>query len=62
MENFPYTVKEEYFKLKDNQCCYQMATQGGWHFYRCKRPASKQIDGVGLCGSHARSVEIWRKK
>lgn len=61
MENFSYRVREAYHKLNDNQCCYQMSDAGGWHFYRCPRKVTKRIDGVGLCGTHARSVEAWRK-
>jgi hypothetical protein len=62
MENFPYNVKDEYIKLNDGDCCVEMSDRTGWHFYRCHRKASKQIDGVGLCGIHNRMVENWRKK
>lgn len=62
MGNFSYRVHEEYAKLNDGQCCFKMATQGGWHFYRCKRKAKQIIDGIGLCSIHARVELNWRKK
>lgn len=61
MDNFPYTIREEYAKLDDGKCC-AMVSEQGWHFTRCQKAAKKAIDGVGLCGIHARSVEHWRKQ
>lgn len=57
MGRFPYTVKEEYFKLNDNQCCSEVGT---WFFHRCPKKVKEFIDGVGFCGIHARSIKHWR--
>jgi len=59
---FPYTVKQSYAQLKDERCCYQISDHTGFHFFRCPKPATKKIDEVGLCGVHARSIKIWRRK
>ena len=59
---FPYTVKIKYAKLEDDQCCWQKSDHTGFHFFRCPKPIIRKIDNVGLCGIHANSVEIWRKK
>jgi len=58
MGKFPYTIKIEYAKLKDKRCC---AETGTWYFYRCKHKVKEYIDGIGLCGIHARNVKNWRK-
>ncbi len=59
MAKFPYTITITYAKLKDKQCC---AVTGTWHFRRCRYKVKEYIDGIGLCGIHARSVKNWRKK
>lgn len=59
---FPYTVKITWVKYQDGRCCHQMSGHTGFHFFRCPKPATKKIDNAGLCGRHARSVEIWRGK
>lgn len=61
MKNFPYTVEEGYANLKDGLCCHTVTDHTGFHFYRCSKKVKEYIDGVGLCGIHARSVKIWRK-
>ena len=59
---FPYTIKQKYIEYQDGQCCWQKTNHTGFHFFRCPKPATKKIDNAGLCGIHANSVEIWRKK
>jgi hypothetical protein len=57
---FPYTVKKEYMRLDDNLCCHTIP-EGPWHTARCNKSVKQIIDGIGLCGIHARSVLNWRK-
>ncbi len=59
--NFPYTVNVEFSKLDDGRCCNQTTDHTGFHFFRCNHPAKAEIDGVGFCGIHARSIKRWRE-
>lgn len=61
MGHFPYTVNEDYAKLKDNRCCCT-SMPDGWHSVRCKRQVKTIIDRIGFCGIHTRSILNWRKK
>ena len=61
MSNFPYTVEEKYVELNDGKCCHTIPDYTGFYQRRCSRPVKEVIDGVGLCGIHARSVKKWRK-
>jgi len=60
-KNFPYSVKDEYAKLNDGQCCSEVWGEGSWQHHRCRAKAKECIDGVGLCGTHIRSLKEWRK-
>ena len=61
MKNFPYTVNEEYAKLKDNRCCSTYMPDG-WRSIRCSRKVKETIDGIGFCGIHARKIKKWRSE
>jgi len=59
---FPYTIKIQYAKLKDGQCCSIKSDSTGYHFTRCTAKSKVVIDGIPLCGTHARHVKNWRNK
>ena len=60
-QDFPYTIKLEYALLLDNRCCGEVTDHTGFHFSRCPHPIKESIDGIGLCGHHARRVKKWRE-
>jgi len=60
MDNFPYTVNDEWAKLKDGKCCHQITDHTGFHFFRCDKKVKVFIDEIGFCGIHARSIKHWR--
>lgn len=57
MRKFPFTVNIEYAKLNDRRCCKEVSDHTGFHFRRCSCRVKEVIEGIGLCGIHARSVK-----
>jgi hypothetical protein len=58
---FPYTVKRSLASLNDGICCHTVSIDS-WHTRRCNKKLKQTLDGIGLCGIHARSVLNWRKQ